>query len=220
MEFEIFGSYTLEQPPLVARLGTDSLWLSRFVTLKPHEKFCDLGCGNGAVSFLALSRVASLHITAVDRSPEATDATQANAQRNHVSMDVRLGDWRDKNLLPAGYFDIVVSNPPYFAPHTGAISRDTARAGARTADPNGLADLVAAMARITRTGGKAALVYPATHLSAVLTCLTQVGLEPKRLQMLHHRHNKTASLALVETRRCGQVGLTVLPPIIVSEVTT
>ena len=116
-------------------------------------------------------------------------------------------------VLPAGSFDLVVANPPYFAAGSGYTSPDPMRAHARDERTCTMQDICAAMAYLTRWGGSAALVHRPERLSELLCALTAAGLEPKRLRTVAHTAHAAPSLVLVEARRGGKPGLKLLPPL-------
>ncbi len=72
----------------------------------------DLGAGSGAVLCALLSEFPEAYGVAVDLSPEACDATQANLE--HCGLAARAGVMRGywTEALDSR-FDIIVSNPPY-----------------------------------------------------------------------------------------------------------
>ncbi len=79
----------------------DSLLTHHF---KPHSIVLDNGCGTGVLGIMALKRGAE-QVIAVDIDEHSVTNAQENAERNGVTMDVRLGD-----TPPAGRYDLIVSN--------------------------------------------------------------------------------------------------------------
>ncbi|GHV34226.1 hypothetical protein FACS18949_09890 [Clostridia bacterium] len=193
-----------------AKLGSDTLALSRFVTLKQRERVCDLGCGGGELELELFARQPDLAITAVDILPSCVSETRRVTAGLNVA--VTECDWND--LRVDSPFDVTLCNPPYFDSDSGAVSPDPERAAARCMERGELPRLCAAMSRLTRFGGRAALVYPSEKLPVLLRELSDCGLEPKRLRFAHHDVTKPASFALVEARRGGRPGLRVEPPLI------
>lgn len=205
-ELERLGRYTLRQSDGVFPLGADSVDLARFATLRRNWRVCDLGCGSGALGLLLLEREETLELTGVDRDPKAAALAEQNLRDNGIEGRVVAGDLEDTALLPAGAFDLVVSNPPWFAQGTG-------RSGgpARCEEEITLAGLCAAAGRLTRNGGRFALVHRPERLAELLAALAQAGLEPKRLRLIQHREDTPPCAVLVESIRQGRPGLEVLP---------
>lgn len=111
---ERLGRYVLLQAEGVFPLGADTLDLSRFATVRRGFRVCDLGCGSGALGLLLLEREEKLELTGVEVEPAAAELARRNLALNGLCGQVLTGDLRDRALLPSGYFDLVVSNPPWF----------------------------------------------------------------------------------------------------------
>ena len=203
-----------------ARLSTDSVLLADFVPLRGAERGIDLGCGAGILSLLLLCRGERLHMTGLELREEAAALARENLMQNGFRERSRIltGDIREhRSLFSHGSFDLAVANPPYFAAGTGASSPDPARAGAREERESSLEDFCAAAAFLLPTGGRFCLVYRPERLAELLVCLHESGLEPKRLRFVSQRAESAPSLALVEARRGGRPGLTIEPPLILTD---
>ena len=197
--------------------GTDSFLLSALPRLRPGLRVCDLGCGTGLVGFLLLQRRRDLSLTGVDREERAIALARRCAAENGLAdravfetLDIR--DLRGR--LPAGGFDLVVSNPPYFPPSRGLSPADPARRQARTEDTLSLPELCQAAAYLLRWGGGFCLVHRPDRLADVMEELRRVRLEPKRLRFVHHTAAASPSLFLLEARLGGRPGLTAEPPLL------
>jgi ribosomal protein L11 methyltransferase len=66
----------------------------------------DLGCGSGVLAILA-ARLGFDPVIALDYDPAAVTATQENAARNHVTLDIRRFDLREEQVPSA---QLVVAN--------------------------------------------------------------------------------------------------------------
>lgn len=202
---EQLGPYTLYQPNGVFPLGGDTLALSRFVTLRPGWRVCDLGTGSGALLLLLAGREHSLSLCGVELDPVAARAAQDNLTHNALTGQVLCCDLRSAPL-PAGQFDLVISNPPYFPVGSG-----TTGGSARCEETCSLDELCATAARLVKNGGRFALCHRPERLVDVLCSLRSHGLEPKRLQPVSHSPAHAPSALLVEAVRQGRPGLDVLP---------
>ncbi len=204
---EFIGPFTMRQAEGVFRLGSDSQALGGFAQVKKGEKVLDLGCGGGVLGLYLLSRQPSLQYSGIDISAEAVALTRENFAANGLQAAIVQGDLRDvKDHFPAGSFDLVVSNPPYFASGSGYSG-----GRARMEEECTLDDVCAAASRCVKNGGRFALVHRPERLVDLLCTLRQYALEPKRLQFVAAR-DLPPSAVLVECYREGKPGLTVLPP--------
>lgn len=193
--------------------STDSFLLGGFANPRRGEKVCDLGAGAGLLGLLLLAREPSLQVTGIERDAHACDMLARNAAENGLSMTALHADLRQREALPAGAFQLAVSNPPYFAPHTGAVA-EGARGDARAELTAALEDIFAAAERMLQWSGRFCLVYRPERLAALLTAAVTHGLEPKRLRMVQHTARSAPSLVLLECRRGGKPGLSVEPPLL------
>lgn len=194
------------------RLGTDSILLADFAVKPGAARGVDLGCGSGILALLLLEKTPRLHMTGLELQETALAVARENIAQN--ALDKRFtpvcGDWRQvRDRFRSGSFDLAVCNPPYFAAGSGALPPDPARAAARAETDGGLSELVQAAAWLLHTGGSLFLCYRPERLSELFVCLSGHGLEPKRLRLVCHRADSAPSLALVEARRGGRIGLRV-----------
>ncbi len=213
------GGYRFVFDDTLFQPGTDSFLLGAFAAAKRGDRVCDLGAGTGLLGLLLLARQEDLHITNVELQSAACALAQRSAQINSLTDRITClqADLRDSSQLPAaGSFDLVVSNPPYFPPNSGAQAESTARCTARSEVTCTLEDIFTAAARLLRWGGRFALVFRTERLAELMETARRHGLEPKRLRLVHNTIHSAPSLLLLECRRGGKTGLTVEAPLIMT----
>ena len=196
------------------RLGTDSVLLADFVNTAGARRGIDLGCASGINMLLLLARTVKLHMTGLEIVPEAAELARENMAMNGFAerSGIVTGDIRaHRALFRAGSFDLAVCNPPYFPQGSGAPAQDQNRAAARSEILCTLPELCRAAAFLLHTGGRAFFVHRPERLSELFVCLTDAGLEPKRLRFVCRDAGCAPGLALVEGRRGGRPGLAVEP---------
>lgn len=193
--------------------GTDACLLTHFTAPKHKDRVCDLGSGCGAIPLLMERYYAPARLVGVEISPEGTQQYQAairqcGLDRKHLAYQ---GDLR--NLPPAfrEEFDVVCSNPPYFSMGAGETSRLSARRTARHEESCTLEEVCRAAGKLLRYGGRFCLCQRPQRLAEVFAALGRAGLEPKRLQLVSKRWDTPPWLALVEGKKGGAAGLSVLP---------
>lgn len=99
--------------------GTDTFLLSSLPRLRPGLRVCDLGAGTGLLGLLLLQRQPQLRVTGVELQESAVRLAERAAVENCLTdcLFPLHGDLRQiRSLLGTGSFDLVVSNPPYYAP--------------------------------------------------------------------------------------------------------
>ena len=200
------------------RLSTDSVLLGAFARGIRAEKIIDLGCGAGVLTVLLSAARPSARICAVELQEQACRLCRENMAVNGFDTGgIVCADLREhRSLFPAGSFDLVISNPPYFAGNSGYAAPDVRRAAARDERFCTLEDLCRAAGYLCRWGGSFALVHRPERLSELFCTMTAFGLEPKRLRLVQHRAGAAPNLVLVEGRRGGRPSLRIEPPLILT----
>ena len=202
-------------------LGTDSVLLADFARGSGRIRaIADLGCGAGVLTVLLLQKFPQASALGVEIQPDAAALSRENLALNALESraEIRCGDLRERACLtPAGGYDLVVSNPPYFAAGSGYTAPAECRAAARDERFCTLEDVCRAAAYLCRWGGSFAVVHRPERLSELFCAMTAVGLEPKRLRLVCPRAEAAPSLVLAEGRRGGKPGLTILPPLVLAD---
>lgn len=198
---EQLGPYTLSWPDAVFPLGGDCLALGRFSSIRPGWRVCDLGTGSGALLLLLAQRAKGLSLTGVDIDPLSARTARENLAANRLPGEIISGDLRCAPL-PAGSFDLVISNPPYFP-----LSSGSGAGPARSEACCTLEQLCAAAGRLVKNGGRFALCHRPERLADVICSLRAHGLEPKRMKLVSHSPEYPPSLLLMESVRQGRPGL-------------
>ena len=194
MHTEQLGPYALSWPEGVFPLGGDSLALGAFATVKPGWRVCDLGTGSGALLLLLAGRAGRLSLTGVELD---------NLARSGLEGSIWEGDLR-RVPLPAGGFDLVISNPPYFPVGAGKSG-----GSARSEEHCTLDELCTAAARLVRNGGRFALCHRPERLADVVCTLRACRLEPKRMRLIAHSPAHPPALLLMEGVKQGRPRLAI-----------
>lgn len=150
-EKEFFSLALMVTPDvLIPRPETETLveWvLDDCRTLgKPAPKVLDIGTGSGCIAVALLVNLSGAHVVGVDLSASALEIAGSNAERHKVAdrFTPVEADCLDvpPAAVPAGGFDVIVSNPPYVASDEmdtlDATVREFEPRGALTDESNGL----------------------------------------------------------------------------------
>lgn len=195
--------------------GTDALLLAAFAGVRPGDRVCDLGCGCGILPLLFPDGTVA---DGVDCQPAAAALARRNVDENGLSHRITIYEQRWEHLtLPAGRYDAVTCNPPYFPENSGKVSDSPARRVARHETGDTLSAVAKAAARLLKNGGRFVLCHRPERLADVLETLRANGLEPKRLQFVQAHPDSPPFLLLCEALRGGKPSIRVLPPHILSK---
>ncbi len=195
--------------------GADALLLARFAQPLVKGRVCDLGTGCGILPFVWCSGGVDTQIDAVEWQSEATRLAQRTIAANELTnVTLYTGDWRQTGkALPAGAYVLVTCNPPYFPAGSGkANESEAARLSRHEYSATLLSDIAGIAARLLRQGGSFCLCHRPERLTDVLLALRAAGLEPKRLQWVQQRTDAAPWLFLIDAKKGGRPGLSVLPP--------
>ena len=197
------------------RYSVDALLVAEFTPVRPGERIIDLGTGSGVVALLLAEKARPGEIVALEVQPDLADLAQRNVVLNDmanlitvVNQDIK--HYKGKEL--AGRYDVAVSNPPFRARGRGRVSPKAGKAHARHELSISLLELVASASYLLKPGGRLSLVYTAARLVDLICELRNKRLEPKRMQLVHHRFTSPARMVLMEAIKGAGVELNILAP--------
>lgn len=207
------GAVSLRQPASGYRVNVDAILLAAFAAQGRRAKFAvDLGAGVGGVALGLHHLKAATRFALVEREATLLELAAENARRAELDAEFCCCD------LSAGLppelrqrADLVVSNPPFFAPETGRQSAEMEKMRARFGELAPFLD--AASAAINGTRSRVVFIYPARELHRFLSAAGHVQLVPKRLRLVHADASSPARVALIQMQRAKPGGLVVLPPL-------
>jgi len=199
------------------RFGVESLLLPGFVRPGADE-LVDLGCGSGVIPLVMVRFYGIKKAFGVEIQSGLADRARRTAALNHLADRVEIVEADLKALdgvLPAGKFELVVSNPPYRPAETGQVSQQEEKALGKHEIACAAPDVVAAAARLLRPQGRFCLVFSSKRLPELMALLRGHGLQPSRLRMIHGRLELPSKNCLVEAVRGGKGTMVTEPPLIV-----
>ncbi len=200
------------------RFSLDAVLLAQFVNLHRGDRVFDLGSGNGVISLLLASLHPSVRVTGLEFQRSMVHRALMSVAINDLTdrVEILQGDVRsvERQFTPCEY-DMVVSNPPYRKLSSGRVNPDQERYIARHEAKASLADFLRAGAHLLRSGGKMALVYPATRANDLLVGMRNEEMEPKRVRFVHSFVDGPATLILVEGIKGARSDLKVMAPLVV-----
>ncbi|WP_417529829.1 peptide chain release factor N(5)-glutamine methyltransferase [Marinobacter lipolyticus] len=166
---------------LIPRPDTECLVEAALVLPLPdNAQVLDLGTGTGAIALALASERHHWQVLACDAVASAVELATENARRLGLPVTVVLSHWFDN--LPAGRFDLIVSNPPYIASGDHHLGEGDVRfepASALVAGGDGLDDIraiVATSADWLNAGGWLVVEHGFDQGDAVRALFGQAGL--------------------------------------------
>lgn len=132
-------------------------WVAAAVTAdRPPSRFADLGCGIGTVLMLLAWRFPHATGVGIEAQAASVDLARRSLAWNGAEprCEVRLGDFREDDVLPSGGgFDLVTGTPPYLTPGHATASQRAQCGPCHFEERGGVEDYCAAAARLLAPGG-------------------------------------------------------------------
>jgi tRNA1Val (adenine37-N6)-methyltransferase len=152
-----FKQFTVYHDLCAMKVGVDGVILGAWADCRNIQHALDIGTGSGLIA-LMLAQRSGAYIHAIDIDENA--CKQAKLNFNHSPFDkllsIEMVDF--KNFSSSVQYDLIVSNPPYFA-HS-LQSPDKNRSLARHNEHLPLNVLIEKSASLLSTHGKAAFILP------------------------------------------------------------
>lgn len=196
----------------------DSVLLPRFVTInKGVKNILDIGTGNAPIP-LILSTRTNANIYGIEIQKDifelAKETVNINGLEKQITLindDVKMID----QYFQYGFFDIIVSNPPFFTIHEKTKQNDDIhKTIARHEIKLNIEDIVKIASLYLNNNGYLAVVHRSDRLIEIIELFKKYKIEPKKIQLVYPKENSEANIVLVEGRKNGNKGLKVMSPII------
>jgi release factor glutamine methyltransferase len=179
---------------LVPRPETEVLVERALALLEGVERpeVLDVGTGTGAVALSLVHERPGARVTALDISSGALALARENAEANRLEVTLLEGDFYAG--LPAGPYDLVVSNPPYVRPD----EIETLEPEVRDWEPrealvseNGPAEVARVAVPALKPGGALALEVGDGQAPAVAAALEELGYRDITITVDMNRRERT-----------------------------
>jgi len=198
------------------RFSIDSILLANFIQLKNYEKIIDLGTGSGIIPLLLYPKKKGLSIFGIELQKKLADMAQRSIELNNLENSITIISEdlkKARNIFKSGYFDVVVSNPPYISLGQGKINPLDSRAIARHEINCNLDDIISTSNYLLKNKGRIYLIYKSSKLNQLILTLKKYNIEPKVIQFIHSNINEPACLVLLAGIKGAKAELKINPPL-------
>ncbi len=141
------------------KVGTDAILLGAWVAKGDYKRILDVGTGSGIIALCVAQRFPEAEVMAIDIHSDSVKEANANFQRNDWSSRMQAKEVALQSLETES-FDLIISNPPYFAAKAGSLSPKASRMHARHNHSLDLTELLNHASNRLNEGGKLAIVIP------------------------------------------------------------
>jgi tRNA1(Val) A37 N6-methylase TrmN6 len=206
-DYILNGKIKLFQPKNGYRVAVDPIILASSITLKQHQKVLDVGCGTGAISLILKLKEKTAAITAVDMDDEMCQICRRNALANSLDLEVIIAEvGSSSDPLKDRFFDIVVTNPPFFTIQSSRRSNAKRFANFETLDLEGW---ISYCLKKLKNNGIFSIIHCATRTGDVIKTLNGVG--AIEIVPLFPKEGKEAKRVMIKCQRNRKSGTKILP---------
>lgn len=163
-----FKQFHIDHSRCAMKVGTDGTLLGAWAALPPHaKKILDIGTGSGLIAIMAAQRHLIAKITAIDIDKDCVMQATENAVASPWAERIEVIETPLQEYSPEEKFDVIISNPPYFA--DSMHSPDKQRTTARHTASLSFKELTDGVLRLLADDGLFAVILPTTENELLLS---------------------------------------------------
>jgi len=162
-----FKQFRIIQERSAMKVGMDGVLLGAWADASGAERILDIGTGTGLIALMLAQRNASAQIEAIEIDQKAFQEAVLNAQQSpwNDKIQIENSSFQDFAERTDQKYDLIVSNPPFFA--NGLKAPKENRAQARHSDSLPLDILISGATNLLAENGRIALVLPVESLTEI-----------------------------------------------------
>lgn len=187
--------------------GIDSVLLSDFAkNMRNNSKVIDLGTGTGIINILLSGKTNATELVGVEVQEEVADMAKRSIELNNLENKIKIINKNIlelKNQYDKGYFDVVVTNPPYKKLNTGLINEESKKMISRHEITASLRDFIHISSYLLKDYGEFFMVHRPERLVDILWTMRQEKIEPKKIKFIYPNKNKKTNLVLIKGVKNG-----------------
>ena len=187
--------------------GIDSVLLSDFAkNMRKNSKVIDLGTGTGIINILLSGKTTAKELVGVEVQEEVADMAKRSVKLNGVEGKIEILNKNIldlKNIYNKGYFDVVVTNPPYKKINTVLINEENKKMISRHEITANLRDFIHISSYLLKDHGEFFMVHRPERLVDILWTMREEKIEPKKIKFVYPNENKKTNLVLIKGVKNG-----------------
>jgi tRNA1Val (adenine37-N6)-methyltransferase len=197
-----FKRFIVQQDRCALKVGTDGVLFGAWVDYVGATRILDIGTGTGVLALIAAQRTTTATIDAVEIDDAAAEQAAGNAAASPWAGRVRVHRMDVRRMRSAEPFDLIISNPPYYAGYSPAADE---RVGvAKHGDELLFTDLIAAVGRLLSPEGRFAVIIPMHREAEITSLAAEIGLRPCRRCAVRYVAHRPAKRVLLQFDRSGR----------------
>lgn len=192
---------------------SDAILLSKFARTKKGDVVADFCSGSGVVGFnlYGQNKKDVKELVFFEMQKSMFDLSVKSIEENGLKGKFYAVNTKVQDI-PSEYnekFSLIVCNPPYMPKNSGETKANKCVAIARSEVELSLEELIKAISKCLKFGGRTCIVHRAERLSEIAVEMKKNNIEMKRLQTVSAK-GKDPYLVLVEGVKGGKAGLKIM----------
>lgn len=171
-----FQQFRVEQDRCAMKVSTDAVLLGTLVQSHPPKRILDIGTGTAVIALMLAQRFPQASLTAVELDPEAAIQARENCEKSPFSERLTVMQGRFQDFPVMEYFDLLVSNPPFFPDHLPAS--DPKRNLALHTNSLSFEELLHKASQLLTPSGSFWVILPPRQMQHFFQCAKDNGLFP------------------------------------------
>lgn len=194
-----FKQFTVHQYQSALKVGTDGVLLGAWTNCSTAKRILDIGAGTGVVSIMLAQR-SKADITAIEIETGAAEQSASNFSNSKWSNRLECIHNSVQNYASREnikQFDLIVSNPPFFAVQKETTKRSTARSEQELR----LVELIQCVDLLLTNEGRFTIIFPNNRKKELYELAEQFQLYPNTVCTIKGTDASEAKRILVEFSR-------------------
>lgn len=184
-------------------VGTDSILIGSWADISNCQSVLDIGTGTGIIALMLAQRLQEMgvpfQVDAVEIDPSSAATARANFTHSDWAAQLNVWEGPVQELTGTGKYDLIVSNPPFFA--ETILSPNQARRQARSTVTLHFSDLIETALRLLAPNGRFCVVLPVQEGQRLYQMAAPMGLYHTRCMTVFSKKGKAPERLLMQLER-------------------
>ncbi|MFZ1703844.1 MAG: methyltransferase [Saprospiraceae bacterium] len=171
-----FKNFTLNQADCTMKVTTDSILLGAWSNVIRAKNVLDIGTGTGILALMLAQKNPHLVIDAIEFDSTACSRAMENVRNNAIGRNITVlqTSIQEFNKIRFEYYDVIISNPPYFLDNL--LPSDDSRKMARHTLYLSQEDLLKCVVNLLKKDGFFYLILPVHEGALLIEKIDKYGL--------------------------------------------
>ena len=188
--------------------SSDAVLLCNFVKANKNDTIVDLCSGSGVVGILSQAKTNAKNLIMIEKQSAMADMCNRSIKLNNLrNAKVVCADITDAvYIVGSGKADVVCSNPPYYLTSQKKLSGNKQIDMAKFELEMTFETLCNVTSKILKFGGRFYTINDSCRIPELMETMRMYKLEPKKLEFIFTKANKSSTVVLIEAVKNGRRG--------------